>query len=448
MEGQEVTGQQELDDEMDVALLKDLHDSPPESSSPISRWHLIGLACSVLFIALALYWFEWGRPGTVLLEQAAVYLKDGVREETVPEIEERLLAYVDIHPEEVEAWSSLMAFQWYAGKREAFRRSHSRAEANGHFTRFGDSLYLLDVFQTKRLELNDRDQLVRNRLREEDPSSQVGSLIDALESTARNDFLSANKAWEAVLSTPDLFELHHTATIGQLATRARLEPANHPNVSVDIALNDISADKRWIFIYARADMQGPPLAVVKRPLTGLRRIHVVLDDSVVMRPDQLLSTVGEVTITARLSTSADALEQEGDLSVSSRSVKPSQQEIVELDFGQADEIVKVKLASKNEISPVEPIFIIVKKRAVSTPIAVRRIYGALWEREIAITTTDLMLPNISPAALQDLEVKARLAKSQLAVAQPGDIESDAVSFSVGDIVELALSHTVGENPTN
>ena len=438
----------EIDAEVDAALLRDVEEDRRVNQQAVPSWMLIGIACAVPLFALGLYWFEWGRPGTVLVEQAAAIFEAGVSEQSSIEVENRITQYVELHPDDTRAWSNLMALQWYSGKREAFRRTHRQAESLGHTTPFGDSLYLLDAFQASQLNFTHHDQTVRNRLREVDADAQIGSLIDAFEHTAKGDLLAANRSWENVLGMSDIFGVHSMAVLGQRATRARLEASGHAKITVEIAFNQIYGDKRWLFVYARESQTSPPLAVVKRQLTGERRFEIVLDDSVAMRPDLLLSATPEVLVTARISATADALEQAGDISVSSSSVSPAEQPVVPISFGKSELIVDVALSSTATVSDLEPVFIIVRRRAVSTPIAVRRVYGLPFSETIELTTADLMLPNISISALEELEVKARLSKSHSAIAQPGDIESEAVSFAVGSSVQLKLDKEIPNPQSN
>ena len=436
--------------EVDLALLEDVKgesDNPP--LKPTSRWPLFLVAALIPLIAFGLYWELWGRPGTVMLQDAADVLATEVNETTTRIVVDRLQGYVAVHPDDERAWVSLMSFQWLVRDREGFRTSHKAAELEGHVSPFGDSLYLLEAFRQRQLDLTPYDRLVRERLRDVDNSSQVVAMFDAIEYTAGGNFLAANRAWEDVLGQPDLFELHGMADLGQRATRTRLEPPIHPKIRVNVSLAETFPNMRWLFVYARASDNQPPLAVVKRPLNGRKRFDVVLDDSVSMQPNALLSQVGDVVVTARLSPSPDALAQSEDLHETSERVDTTSQPQVELAFGSDEVLVSAKLTSDRQISPVEAVFIIVKNRVVSgPPLAVRRVFGPISQDAIEVTLADMMMPGTDMSDLGELEVFARFSASSMASTNPGDIESASVPFELGSTVELTLDQPVGVTPRN
>ena len=440
---------EEADVEIDIALLDDVpRDSTVEFQST-NRWSLLVPSILIPVAAIGLYWYVWGTPGTVLLEEAATYLEGEVNEANSRMVVERLQDYVAVHPENSRAWVSLMSFQWLRGDRNAFRETHKAAELEGHVSPFGDSLYLLEAFRLRRLDLTPYDQVVRERLRNVDQSAQVVAMLDAIEHTARGDLLAANRAWESVLNQRDVFELHPMASIGQRATRMRLEEPSSPKIVVSVSLEEAFSDKRWLFVYAKTSQDQPPLAVVKRPLVGQRRFDLTLDDSVAMTPSFSLSEAREVFITGRLSSSEDALAQSDDVELIRGSVDPRNQPRIELAFGTKTPIVTVKINTDDTMSPVESVFIIVRKRVVSgPPFAVRRVFGPLPRQAIEVTMADVMIPTVSASSMDELEVSARLSRTGSVVARPGDLESVSVPFELGAPVELTLDQSVGAESRN
>lgn len=445
----EVTEAEEADTEVDIALLDDI--SPERTAEVLtsSRWSLVLTSILIPIVAIGLYWYVWGTPGTVLLEEAATHLENEVNEANSRQVVKHLQDYLDIHPEDHRAWVSLMSFQWLLGDRDGFRTSHKAAELEGHISRFGDSLYLLEAFRLRRLDLTPYDEVVRERLREVDSKSQVIAMLDAIEYTARGDFLTANRAWEDVLSQRDLFELHQMASIGQRATRLRLGESTVPKVVVSVSLEESYPNKQWLFVSARADRNQPPIAVIKRPLSGQRRFEVTLDDSVAMTSNSLLSEAQDVFITGRLSTSEDALRQSDDMEVIRGPVNVHSKSHIDLPFGDKNLIATVKINVDDMMSPIESVFIIVRKRVVSSPpIAVRRVFGPLPRQAIEVTLADVMLPTASTSSMGELEIFARLSRTGSAIARPGDLESASVPFELGASVELTLDQPVGAELRN
>ena len=440
---------EEANTEIDIALLDDVTQERTPHAPVTNRWPLIVTSILIPIVAISLYWYVWGTPGTVLLEEAATFLENDVNEANSRKVVAHLQDYVAIHPEDQRAWVSLMSFQWLLGDRDGFKKTHKTAELEGHVSPFGDSLYLLEAFRLRRLDLTRYDEVVRDRLRTVDQRSQVVAMLDAIEHTAGGDFLESNRAWEAVLSQRDIFELHPMATLGQRATRMRLEQPLFPKIVVSVSLEELYPDKRWLFVYAKVDQDQPPLAVVKRPLTGLRRFDLTLDDSVVMTSNSLLSDARDVFISGRLSSSEDALTQSDDVELTRGPVNAVNQPRVDLAFGAKKPIVTVKINIEDPLSPIESVFIIVKKRVVSDPpIAVRRVFGPIPRQAFEITLADVMIPTASASSMNELEISARLSRTGSANARPGDLESASIPFELGDSVELTLDQPVSAETRN
>lgn len=434
--------------EVDAALLADVTDELVEAPRQMTnRWISVAVAFAIPLLAILLYWIVWGRPGTLLLQEAAIVVNQGLNESNANVVATRLHDYLAMHPDDTPAWLSLLSLQWLRGDREQFRMTHAQAERLGHTSAYTDSLYLLDAFRQRQMDLTSADQRVRNRLRQTDEDSPVGAMLDAFDHVARNDPLAANRSFETILSQTDRFELHGSAELAQRASRARLMPLSQPTIKVHVSLEQPFPQKNWLFVYARVNLGEPPLAVVKRPLAGSRRFEVHLDESVLMQRTASFADLDELIVTARLSNTADALAQADDITLSSAPVRPKDRSKISLAFGQANPLVRVEIRSETTVSPIESVFIIVRDRAVSAPpIAVRRVFGPLPKDGLDVTLADVMLPTINTSELSDLIVSARLSKSNSALARPGDIESDAVATKLGETVALTLDQIVGDVP--
>jgi cytochrome c-type biogenesis protein CcmH len=84
-------------------------------------------------------------------------------------------------------------------------------------------------------------------------------------------------------------------------------------VALDPALAAKTSPEETVFIFARA-VQGPPmpLAIVRKQVKDLP-VTVTLDDSLAMSPVMTLSKFPQVTVSARVSASGNAMPQSGDL---------------------------------------------------------------------------------------------------------------------------------------
>lgn len=85
------------------------------------------------------------------------------------------------------------------------------------------------------------------------------------------------------------------------------------HVELDPALNASVAPDDTVFIYARAT-QGPrmPLAIIRKQVKDLP-VTVTLDDSLAMSPQMVLSKFAQVTVSARVSKTGNAMPRSGDL---------------------------------------------------------------------------------------------------------------------------------------
>jgi cytochrome c-type biogenesis protein CcmH len=85
-----------------------------------------------------------------------------------------------------------------------------------------------------------------------------------------------------------------------------------------------------LFVVAKAvDAPGPPVAVL-RSTTNHWPVRFSLDDASAMVPDRKLSTVGSVTVQARVSRSGLATPQSGDFQSALATVQPRQRKSVRL----------------------------------------------------------------------------------------------------------------------
>lgn len=429
-----------------AALLQDSVDEGTQPVRSASRWQLLSVAALVPICALVLYWFFWGRPGFMLLSEAADLMASG-ESETIPQVEDLLRTYTEIHAEDSVVWHRLMTFQWYMEKPESFRYSFARALEEGVTTPYTDSLYVLDAFRQRQLEFTESDQVVIDRLRELEDKSQVLSLIDALDHTRLGDYQRANENWEEILRDSDVFGLKEIADVGQRATRTRLLPDEEPRIHLEVTLNKVPPGYGWLFLSAREEGGERPLLAARRQITQARRYEVTLDQSHAMIFADSLSNFDKVEVIARLTETKDALDQTTDLVVLKSGVEPQKHPHVRLVFGPDQPLVTVRVTPKSKVEPLERLFIIVAKQGKgSPPIAVRRLYGPLLQDEIPIDSADLMLPDTSFDHSQPLQVIARISKSGTANAQVGDVESQSVNFNLGETVDLLLNRVVGANP--
>lgn len=115
------------------------------------------------------------------------------------------------------------------------------------------------------------------------------------------------------------------------------EPASGKTITVQVMLADklvAQANKNdWVWVFAKA-LQGPqaPLAVSKHRVKDLP-IEVVLSENMAMLPGLSIASFEQITVTARVSKTGNAIQQPGDLVSDTRLVTTkNQQNTVQLSI--------------------------------------------------------------------------------------------------------------------
>ncbi|PDH40602.1 MAG: c-type cytochrome biogenesis protein CcmI [OM182 bacterium MED-G24] len=110
--------------------------------------------------------------------------------------------------------------------------------------------------------------------------------------------------------------------------------------------------------------------------------------------------------------------------------------------------VKVSLASHLVVSPETPLFVYARAAGgPPMPLAVRRLLAADLPVTVALTEDMAMMPGMSLASFDDVEIVARLSSSGIANASPNDLEARSPVINVetiSDSVYLEISQRRGE----
>ena len=167
-----------------------------------------------------------------------------------------------------------------------------------------------------------------------DPAQPKARLLAGTAAFDRKDYAAAIRHWEqAAKSAPPDSALAQQARAGledarQLAGIKPPDGSAAPDkgariagtVSLAPALAAKARPEDTVFIFARpAQGARMPLAMLKRQVKDLP-LRFELDDSLAMSPQARLSSASEVVVTARISRSAQALPQPGDLEGASAAV--------------------------------------------------------------------------------------------------------------------------------
>lgn len=276
----------------------------------------IYLAITVPLTALALY-FLLGNP-------AAINPPSDPKEEQilamVKQLEERLKA----DPKNAQGWVFLArtygALNRLKDAKGAFEQAMALDPNNSNvLSDYAD----LIAFENK--GINDQAQSFIARALKIDPNNPKALALNGTAAFEKKDYASAIKNWEKAI--PNLGPkdgefaqgLRASITEAQSLINPQAKVAKNPAQEISgkamlspKVASEVSAGDT-VFIYARA-IQGPrmPIAIIKSSVDQLP-LSFTLSDAQAMAPELKLSNFKEVTLTARISKSGNAIAQKGDL---------------------------------------------------------------------------------------------------------------------------------------
>ena len=256
---------------------------------------------------------------------------------TLPSIEEmisRLELRLQQQPEDTKGWfmlaRSYMELGRYGDAVNVLERLHQLASDDPDvLLQYAEALAMLQNGQ-----LAGKPSEIISQALELDPDNATGLWFAGMAAAEQGDYEAAIVHWEKLLpylenDTPALqkveqlisFAGEQLATGNKAATTLTKESfgtTNQPgksvtvNITLDPELGAEISPGDTLFVYVRAlDSSPMPIAVIRRLAKDLP-LNVVLDDTMAMSPQHKLSDYEEVSITARISESGNAVSLSGD----------------------------------------------------------------------------------------------------------------------------------------
>jgi cytochrome c-type biogenesis protein CcmH len=287
------------------------------------RWSLSGLgaAAATIPVAVAIYLSvsTW-EPGPTsrlshdqadFLEQAAEHLKN--------------------NPDDVDGWMllgrSYMVVGDYVRGRQAFTEAWNRTPApdTGLMLALGESMILTS--QNTGIS-NEAAGLIDSVLRAE-PGNQKALWYSGIVAAERGQTDIACERWQTLLSSgppagvgeaiqSSLAQLG-CASPGSLAAAGAAAPAAAagPEIQLHVRLGaghsiESFGPQAALFIFARAPGGGPPVAVIRQPVSALPG-NFTLSDANTMIAGRSLDDFPQLSLVARISAAGQPTEQSGDL---------------------------------------------------------------------------------------------------------------------------------------
>ena len=333
---------QQAREDLERRALEDGRDAAPAAVSRPARGTALALALAIPLAAAALYW-QLGTPAGL----APVAPTRSAGKFTAQEVEAmvaKLAARMRESPNDGTGWAllarSYLAMQRPAEALDAYE--HAVALQKGNADLLADYADALAMTQDRRIEGKPL-QMVERALKI-DPLQWKALAMAGSAAFDRKDYRKAIAYWEKLQSRTEpgsefarevAANIDEARQLGGLAGAARTAPPAAPgaapqaaaaagvdgSVTLSRELAGKAAPDDTVFVFARA-VDGPrmPLAVLRLKVRDLpAKFH--LDDSLAMSPAAKLSNFPSVVIGARVSKSANAVPQPGDLQGTSKPVK-------------------------------------------------------------------------------------------------------------------------------
>jgi cytochrome c-type biogenesis protein CcmH len=317
--------------EIEARLLADVDKGDAPARSPRhTRAAALALGLAVPICALAVY-VAVGNPQALLPQTAESANQHGLSAQQFEALVSRLAARLKDNPEDAEGWMMLgrsyAVLGRFAESSEAYAKAAVRMPRDAQL--LADYADALAMAQGRTLQGEPEKILLRALTI--DPDNVKALLLAGTAALSRNDPRAAIRHWERALgllpAESDMVQRLQASIAGarslagspggktRVAKPAQAQGGSRVSGVVRLApeLAGKVAPGDTVFIFARA-AEGPrmPLAILRKRGNDLPA-EFTLDDSMAMAPQMKLSAFPRVVIGARVSKSANANPQPGDL---------------------------------------------------------------------------------------------------------------------------------------
>ena len=313
--------------ELEARLLDDVGGA--EGAAGLPQWGrraalVLGLA--VPLAAVGLY-VVVGNP-QALAPQAATDAAHNLDGQQIQALVERLAERLKNNPDEVQGWVMLARSYAVLGRfgEAAAAYSHAAERLPGDAQVLADYADTLAMAQGQRLQ-GEPEKIIARAL-QVDPNNVKALALAGTVAFEKQDYVSAVAHWERILrlvpQDSDLAQSVRASVAeaqalggGSPAPQARAAAAGNNAISGVVKLAPELAAKvaptDTLFIFARA-ADGPrmPVAIMRKQARDLPAAFT-LDDTMAMTPDTRLSNFPRIVVGARISKTANATPQTGDL---------------------------------------------------------------------------------------------------------------------------------------
>ena len=323
--------------EIEARLLEDVRGESAATGAPRpSRAVAIALGLAIPVCAAGVY-FAVGNPRALSPQAEAGGTDHGLTQQQLQSLVDRLAARMKENPENAEGWAMLGRSYAVLGRFRESADAYAKAAAGmpGDAQLLADYADALAMAQGRRLH-GEPEKIIARAL-EADPNNVKALALAGTAAFDRKNYAEAVRHWERIaqLVPPgSQFADSLQASIAEARELGGIRPAPGKAPAAVARAGSVSGVARLspelagrvaptdtVFVFARA-AEGPrmPLAVLRKQVRDLP-VTFVLDDSMAMAPQMKLSGFSQVVVGARVSKTASASPQPGDLEGQSVPVK-------------------------------------------------------------------------------------------------------------------------------
>lgn len=284
------------------------------------RWSVAGL--TVAFATVPIAFAVYLNVSTWRAEEPAVQAPP----EQI-EMVARLAARMTESPDDVEGWlllgRSYMVLGQYVLARQAYSEAWARTPVPDNELKLS---YAEASILTDRASIAGEAGMLVEEVLEAEPGNQGALWYGGLVAIERGRQDTACTRWSALLAAnppSEVADVLRTSlaslSCGPAAAAAPVPAGTDggPTISLSVRLGESRSieslgPQAALFIFARAPGGGPPVAVIREPVSAVPG-EFTLSDSNTMLPGQSLANFPELSLVARLSVSGQPTEQSGDL---------------------------------------------------------------------------------------------------------------------------------------
>ena len=300
------------------------------------RWPLPGLIAAAALVPLSVFVYQHVRTWNGDADASAIAAANADQLSVINQLAEKM----QDNPDDVDGWlllgRSYLTLQQYPDARMAFLQAWQRTPSPDNSLKLGLAMSM--IHSDPATISGEGGQLVEEVLAS-DPGNQQGLWYGGLVAAERGRLDLARSRWAALLASNPPAEIAEVlqAQIAGLDSAVGVQPA--PTVAGQTAGGSQSADagpvirlrlslgdafvaedfgpSARLFIFARAQAGGPPLAVVPASVADLPG-EFTLSDANVMIQGNKLSNFNEIQLVARISRSGSPTQQSGDVFAETR----------------------------------------------------------------------------------------------------------------------------------